>query len=240
MGLMDNLVNAAKNELEATKAKSQKQAECSKDRSLALTISFGYREIGISSLSTMRQKISGEVYFNYDDSSLYRLIGYEWGGPKYEIMTTSNTSGTSNTDTEKKGKSGRMATGAIIGTMLFPGVGTVVGAAIGAGGKSKSKSQTTKESSSQQLQKHVEKNTSAILKLKRIDDNTPFSITVLCNSNIDSQLRCFNLEPESSTASVSKDMTDALKGIKALKELLDMGAITQDEFDIKKKQLLNQ
>lgn len=240
MGLMDNLMNAAKNELDASKAKLQKQAECSKDRSLTLNISFGNKEVGISSMSTMRQKINGEVYFNYDDSTLYRLIGYEWCGPKYEIMTTSNTSGTSNTDTEKKGKSGRMAAGAIIGTFLCPGIGTAVGAAIGAGGKSKSKSQTINESSSEQLQRHVEKNTSAIIKLRRITDGTLFSITVSCNTNIDSQIRCFNFEQESSTASVSKDMTDALKGIKALKELLDMGAITQEEFDLKKKQLLNQ
>ena len=37
----------------------------------------------------------------------------------------------------------------------------------------------------------------------------------------------------------SNDAADSLKGIKALKELLDMGAITQEEFDTKKRQLLN-
>ncbi|MDD3404492.1 MAG: SHOCT domain-containing protein [Hespellia sp.] len=38
---------------------------------------------------------------------------------------------------------------------------------------------------------------------------------------------------------MSKDTVDALNGIKALKELLDIGAITQSEFDKKKEQLLN-
>ena len=153
---------------------------------------------------------------------------------------TASTKGVTNSETVKKGKSGKMATGAIIGTVLLPGVGTVVGAAIGAGGKGKSKTQSTNESATQQVHKQIEKNSTAILKLQRISDGTIFPVTITCNSNIDSQIRCFLIEKESTISDTSKDMTDALKGIKALKELLDMGAITQVEFDIKKKQLLNQ
>lgn len=238
MGLMDNLVNAAKNELENSKAKAAKQSECARDRSTSIIMTFGYKELGISNNAILRQKAGGETYFNYDDSTLYKIIGYEWNGPTYEIMTTSNTKGSGNSETTKKGKSGKMATGALIGTVLFPGVGTVVGAAIGAGGKGKSKTQSTNESSTQQVQKQVEKNNTAILKLQRINDGVIFSVTIVCNSNIDSQIRCYNIEKEASVSSTSKEMTDALKGIKALKELLDMGAITQEEFESKKKQLL--
>ena len=36
----------------------------------------------------------------------------------------------------------------------------------------------------------------------------------------------------------SKDKEDNLEQIKKLKELLDLGAITQEEFDAKKKELL--
>lgn len=157
MGLMDNLVNAAKNELENNKARLSKQAECAKDRSVLINITFGNKELGLSNNATIRQKLSGEVYFNYDDSVLYKIISYDWKGPDYEFMTTSNTKGSENSETTKKGKSGKMATGALIGTVLFPGVGTIVGAAIGAGGKGKSKTQSMNESSTQQLQKRVEK-----------------------------------------------------------------------------------
>ncbi|EGT5169871.1 TPA: SHOCT domain-containing protein [Clostridioides difficile] len=34
-------------------------------------------------------------------------------------------------------------------------------------------------------------------------------------------------------------MTNPLEQIKTLKELLDMEAITQEEFDVKKRELLN-
>lgn len=64
-------------------------------------------------------------------------------------------------------------------------------------------------------------------------------MTVVCNTGIDSQLRCFNIQEEKSIADVSMDASESLKGIKALKELLDIGAITQEEFDAKKNQLLN-
>ena len=154
-------------------------------------------------------------------------------------MTTSNTYGNQASQTVKKGKSGRMAIGAIVGTALLPGVGTAVGAAIGAGGKSKSKTVGNNYSNTQQISKQIEKNSKAIIRLQNINDNVIHSLTIMCNSEIDAKIRCFNFEQNKSTADLSKDMTDSLKGIKALKELLDMGAITQEEFETKKQQLLN-
>jgi len=145
----------------------------------------------------------------------------------------------------KNGKSGRMAAGALVGTMILPGIGTAVGAAIGAGGKSKQNTtgnthvNTYTNSNSQQISKNVEQNTTAIIRLKRLTDNTIHSLTIVCNTEIDAHLRCFNIKKEKSIADASTEAAESLKGIKALKELLDMGAITQDEFDIKKNQLLN-
>ncbi|MFT4107702.1 MAG: SHOCT domain-containing protein [Lacrimispora sp.] len=240
MGIMDNLVGMAKNEIENTKARVLNQAEYSKDRSLSLNIIFGFKEANIPQLSTLRQKLDGTTYFNYSDSIAYKIVGYDWGGPKYESVMTANTQGVASSETTKKGKSGKMAAGALIGTALFPGVGTIVGAAIGAGGKNKAKTESAQQSSTQQVHKQIEKPSNAIIKLQRISDNVIFSFTIACNSTIDSQIRCFVMEKEVSVSSASKEMTDALKGIKALKELLDMGAITQEDFDNKKKQLLNQ
>ena len=72
-----------------------------------------------------------------------------------------------------------------------------------------------------------------------METNDIVSIVIGCNSLIDSQIKGMQIVQEQSVNEISKDTTDALKGIKALKELLDMGAITQEEFDMKKKQLLN-
>lgn len=133
-----------------------------------------------------------------------------------------------------------MGIGAIIGTVLLPGVGMVAGAATGAGGKGETKTQSTNESATQQIHKQIEKDNTAILKLQRISDGTIFPITIVCYSKTDSQIQCFKIENQPSISSSSKEVSDSLRGIKALKELLDMEAITQEEINSKKKPLLDQ
>lgn len=258
MGVLDTIKNSIDEKKEAQRREQERQQqfqlklqECSRDRSLSIMPTFGHTELGIPSPIVIRQKTDGTVYFGTMDEIKYHLIGYEWNGPVYNqiVNTQGNTNVNANTNytsqTVKKGKSGKMAAGAIIGTMLLPGVGTAVGAAIGAGGKSKQKTtgnsatNTFSNSNSQQVSRNVEQNTTAIIRLKRLSDNTIHSLTIVCNTGIDAQLRCFNIQEEKSVADVSMDASESLKGIKALKELLDMGAITQEEFDKKKNQLLN-
>ena len=48
-----------------------------------------------------------------------------------------------------------------------------------------------------------------------------------------------NSESSESESSASDNMAQAAEALKSLKELLDSGIITQEEFDTKKKQLLN-
>lgn len=228
-----------------------KMQECGKDRSLFIQPTFGHVQLGIKSPVTLRQKTDGTVYFDIADDITYQLIGYEWNGPIYNQVVSAQSNTNTNTNqvyvsqTTKKGKSGKMAAGAIIGTVIMPGIGTAVGAAIGAGGKSKqtttgnSASATHSNSNSQQVSRNIEQNTTAIIRLKRLSDNTIHSLTIVCNTGIDTQIRCFNIQEERSIADASAEAAESLKGIKALKELLDMGAITQEEFDAKKNQLLN-
>ena len=235
MGLFD----IVKNELNAQQEKSAHQSECGKDQSVQLNIIHGANIVGTSSAAYLRQKLDGRTYFDFNDTVFYDIIGYEWNGPIFENVIDSHSQGSSNSTTVKKGKAGKMATGAIVGSILFPGVGTIVGAAVGAGGKSKKNTSGTQNSSSQQVHKQVEKDSTAILKLQRASDGALCSITIKCNSTLDAKIRCFIIQEQPTAKEVSKDTTEALKGIKALKELLDMGAITQEEFDSKKKQILN-
>lgn len=239
MGLMDNVLNIAKTELENQKRNFEKQLECEKDYSIPLLISFGNNELGLSSSTILRQKADGTTYFDVNDTESFRIINYSWNGPTYEVSHISNTQSDSTSTSTKKGKSGKMAAGAIIGTVLFPGVGTIVGAAIGAGGKGKTNTTSNGKSNTESITKNVEQDSIAILKLRKLNDDSVHAITIKCNSSLDAKLRCLKIDREMQVSELSKSAVDSLKGIKALKELLDIGAITQEEFDSKKKQLLN-
>lgn len=231
-----NQVDAIKSYPERQAELRQLQAEQAKMQRITLQINSGTQLVHATTASTMFQRQDGTIYFNSNYNDKFILIDYFWNGPMYETVTnsTANTTGQEVT----KGKSGKMAAGAIIGTALIPGVGTAVGAAIGAGGKKKKNKSLQSNTSS--IQRQTEILTPATLKFKNMDTNNIVSIVIGCNSLIDSQIKGLQIYREQSTQELSKDTTDALKGIKALKELLDMGAITQEEFDMKKQQLLQQ
>ena len=235
MGFLDSIANSMKESHEKSVALQNHRKECEKDLSTFLIITFGFKELNLMQQATMRQKSNGNVYFNFESDVEYRIIGYEWNGPIYDQIITSNTQG--NSVTQKNGKMGKMTTGAVVGTMLLPGVGTAVGAAIGASGKSKSNTQSS--ANTRQISTQNEKMSTAIIKLKRISDNTIHSITVNCNSSIDSKIRCFNMDENKNVTELSQDINSSLEAIKALKQLLDIGAITQEEYELKKNQLLN-
>lgn len=234
----DSASDLVKKELEKKELERQQVQRMAGHTSALIAIKSG--AIGILGPCTMRQRPEdGLVYFNSDENSLYELIGYEWNGPVYVTATKSQTVDTGNSQTTKKGKSGKMAAGAIIGTLLMPGIGTAVGAAIGAGGKSNSSTQSNNSSTTERLTQQVEQPTTAILKFRKVGSGMIFPITIECSSHIDTQIRCFQISSPQAATKLSKDVSESLKAIKALKELLDMGAITQEEFEIKKKQILN-
>lgn len=120
----------------------------------------------------------------------------------------------------------------------MPGVGTAVGAAIGASGKKKKNINSQSNTSS--IEQKQEILTPATLKFKNVNTGEFFSIVIACNTLIDSQIKGFQIQQQQSVHEMSANATDSLKAIKALKELLDMGAITQEEFEEKKSKLLNQ
>lgn len=235
VGFLESITNNMKESYEKSVALQNHRKECEKDLSTFLVVTFGFRELNLMQQVTMRQKANGNVYFNYDSDVEYRIIGYEWNGPIYDQIVTSNTQGISTT--KKNGKAGKMTAGAVVGGMVAGPAGLLVGTAIGAGGKSKSNTQNT--SNTRQVSTQTEKMSTAIIKLKRITDETIHSITVNCNSSIDSKIRCFNMDENKNATELSQDITSSLEAIKALKQLLDLGAITQEEYELKKNQFLN-
>lgn len=245
MGFKDLMKTAAdgasglvKKELDKKELERQHAQRVSSHISAPVTIKTG--AVGIIGPCVIRQRPEdGLVYFNLDETRLYELVEYSWSGPVYGTVTNSKTTGINTSQTTKQGKSGKMAAGALIGTMLFPGVGTAVGAAIGAGGKSKATTQGNISSNTNQISQKIEQPGTAVLKFRNINDGKILPITISCTTEIDAKIKCFQLKQIQSSSDVSKSTAEALKGIKALKELLDMGAITENEFEAKKKQILN-
>ena len=213
--------------------------EFKNNRSASLTPISGYKELGLSSLAlSIHQRVDGSVYFNSDTSKLYTISSYEWNGPEYDVVTNTSANVTGKNTTKKQGKALKIGAGALLGNLVAPGVGTLVGAAIGAGSKGKEKTKGHKTTNSQQIEKKVENSTIAFLTLINIDTRKVYKISFKCDTKLDAALRCFDIVIPDSKESIVIDTQKSLEDIKVLKELLDMGAITQDEFDTKKKQLL--
>ena len=190
----------------------------------------GHKELGLSMFGvTLNQEDSGDVMFNTDESVKYRLMDYEWGGPQYKVVTTSKTTGKNKEKTKRKGR----VAGALIGTMLLPGVGTAIGGLHGTGSKTKGKD----NSKTAQTEDAVEKFSPATLTLKEVASGKIYRLVFNCNTSIDAQIRCFSFDDSPSIAE-APSASDAIEQIKSLKELLDIGIITQEEFNAKKRQLL--
>lgn len=185
---------------------------------------------------TLKQREDGTVYFDKNLEQSFTLIGYEWSGAVYQNVTT--TTGLDNKKSkEKTHRRGRVG-GALIGTLLFPGVGTVIGAAVGTGKKTTGKSKRNKQEVIVQSQEEVL--SPAILYLIDNTTNEEISLGIEVNTELDMKINdlYFEEEGEAETPTVDeqKSIVDLLKGYK---ELLDAGIMTQEEFDLKKKELLN-
>lgn len=235
--------NSSVNDLILADREKRELARQREQRMLSHTfapISIKAGAIGIIGPCVIRQRPEdGLVYFNTDESKLFELVEYSWSGPVYNLATQVQNTGYTTSNTTKKGKAGKMTAGALIGTALLPGVGTVVGAAIGASGKSKSATAGNSFSSSNQVTRQIEQPGTAVLKFRHINSGNIFPVTIVCNSEIDAKIRCFQFRPQKTASELSQQTVDILKGVKALKELYDMGALSEEEFEKKKNQLLN-
>lgn len=246
MGFSDLIKSAANKTTELVKSEIEKNAELkqvrselSKLTSVSLSLSSGSPSIHATGHVTMYQKTDGTVFFNQNREDDFSIIDYDWNGPQYNTVSQGTTS--TNTTEQTKGKSGKMATGAIAGTLLLPGVGTVVGAAVGAGGKKKKNSYSS--GTTHTVTQQVEVPTIATLKLRNNLTGEIVGIAFTCNSMIDSKIKCFSFQKEEQpqraiVEHISTATPDPYEEIKKAKELLEMGIITQEEFDKKKTDIL--
>ena len=223
-----------------------------------LRIKSGREKVGagFSGLAEMKQSDAGLIYFNAKNPVFFEYLGHVFDGPVYNTIVESKQERVSSTKgknkSTKKGKSGRVVGGAILGTLLFPGVGTVVGAYAGGKGKGKKKGESnsvTKDSSNfTETQRQIEASSTATIKLKNIKTSEVFSIQIVCDSLKNVQLMNFKVKKTKVTKPkitkpenivIIDESKSLFTQIKEYKELLDLDIISQEEFNKKKAELLN-
>lgn len=202
--------------------------------------------------NTMYQLDDNTVIFNLDDPVFFNLSTVEFAGAKYH----EEVSNQGQEDTKSKSKTKKHSHGlggALLGTALLPGVGTIAGAIAGShNGKSKTEGESSTTSSSTSTARQVEDPSSTTLTLVKASDGEEVQIIVETKTADYQKLTTFktidkptsdNAAPveentNNSAAPVSSSSDDAIEQIRKFKGLLDDGIISQDEFDAKKKELL--
>lgn len=172
------------------------QERCDKDVSIELTIIFGHQQMEINQHTYLRQKRNGVIYFDYNDTTLFRLISYQWEGAEYATVSNDQNSG-STTYKERSRRSGRglaVGLGAAAGTILAPGIGTVIGAAAGASGprRTKTKGKSSENTTTTARTEDIEKDTHAQLTLQNITTNEVHRLIIICNRFVDGMIRCLD------------------------------------------------
>lgn len=209
-------------------------------RVLKLRVISGKESFNLPSHKTpflLRQWKDGYVTIA-DMPEKYILMDYEWNGPEYRtVEKTTATSHTKGKSKEKTKRRGHLA-GAVVGTAIAPGVGTIVGAAVGTGKKTKGKNNSTTTGTATTTSDNIEVDSYASMKMRNVETNQVNTIGFYCSSNIDMQLKSFNISQSSDAAANVQNQKTSVELLKDYKELLDNGIITQEEFNQKKIELL--
>ena len=213
-----------------------------------LQIKNGREKIGVNftGLTEMIQNEEGLIFFNKKEPIYFELLEYAFDGAIYNTVVESKQNGLSVTKeknkSKKKAQLRKIVGGAILGTMLFPGIGTLAGAYVGGKNrdKKKEKNNSVTEDSYRVIktQKRVEVPSTAMLKLKNITTSEKFSIQIVCDSSKNAQLINFKIKNPTPTSLVDISKSN-VEQIKEYKELLDLDIINQEEFNKKKVEILN-
>lgn len=230
MGLFNKLIDKSKSRMEELDRINEKQEN---EFGLELTIKAGKNYITNSLFNSvdMWQQEDGYIYFDTNDSDLYEFLGYTWEGPRYQTITVSKTKGKDKTKTKRKGR----LLGTAVGAMINP-AGAVIGFLVGTGNKD-IKGKNSSKTVAKERQEEVA--TSATIRLRSKETKEIISIVVECDTETNNDLSMFLQTSEVANPTATKVDDDSYAELKKMKELLDMGIISQEEFDQKKKAILN-
>ena len=172
---------------------------------------------------TLRRDINNYFYVSkkFDPNAIkYKFERFEWGGSTMtqETITTG--------DIKTKGRMGQ----AIAGAALLGSAGAIIGSS----GKRKSKVNTRSTTVATEI------GSEGKIFLRNLDDNSIKEIKIFLNSAQANNLERFitNIDYTDNTND-NNEPTSYAQQLKELKELLDMGILTQEEFEQKKNEILN-
>ena len=182
-------------------------------------------KFGTYVLSTYWLCSRGDLFTIDNKEPAFTILNIKWNGKNIVSNVLSVTDTANNGKSKKTGR----VIGAAVGTLIAPGIGTVIGAAHGTGNTKTNENSTSitrthnivkEEVSDIELDIQYENEYTETLKYQCYEKQANILLTLFNERNT---LNHFDLYEE----------------IKKLKELFDIGAITQEEFEAKKKQLLN-
>lgn len=194
----------------------------------ALNISSSDKKYGDRSVLFLHPYDDSWLYFDENKNELFKIIDFQWAGMKSETRVSSHSVAETSGKTKRKGR----FIGAAVGTIIAPGAGTLIGAMHGTG-NNKLNSHTETSSYSSSTVREVPSKASITIEFK---DSRKEVIHFRCMSATANILLSYVTENEMENSCT--DDSDNINKIKQLKELLDIGAITQDEYDAKKNDLL--
>ena len=184
----------------------------------------GIINYGFTGTCKIHQRADSIIYFNDDsDSKTYEIVSFEYEGPKYVQRSYTETK----TNNKKKWVGRTIAGGLIAGP-----AGAIIGGVTG-------KSVGTSVGNTYYYEEEVYSN--GLLTLRNCDDSQDLTLDISVLSKSAEVLKSMleNSNIRQTTSANSEHSIDAVAEIRKYKDLMDEGIITKDEFEIKKKQLLN-
>lgn len=217
---------------------AKKKLKQSVTQKKVLNFTSSKKAIGVDFWNTISKLDNNDVIFTLNEPIHFRLNKIEFDGPVYHEET--HEDGTKSTKKKRHGLAG-----ALIGTALAPGVGTLAGAIVGNGsgkdnGKNSVHTTTTR----------VEEQTNIRLYLENAQTHESIIAGILGKQIDYQELLNFkapeiivpevldNIEKDPVKTSQSLSIDDEIAELRKFKELVDDGIITQEEFEAKKKQIL--
>ncbi|MCO5478525.1 hypothetical protein NG891_17490 [Enterococcus gallinarum] len=172
---------------------------------------------------TLRRDINDYFYVSkkYDPNAIkHQFERFEWGGST--ITQETITTGTIKT----KGRTGQT----IAGAALLGRTGAIIGSA----GKRKSRVDTKSTTTAKEM------GSEGKIFLRNLEDNSIKEVKVFLESAQASNLERFiaNVNYTEDTTVEKSNEHSSTQQLKELKELLDLEIITQEEFELKKKEIL--
>lgn len=179
----------------------------------------------------------GYYYFELEKTTTgarYILTDFVWNGPEYVLSSTSNTTGVH----KKQGRSGSVITGATLGSIIAPGLGTLIGAVAGGSRKKNKKIHQQTET----ITERTEVDSLGTLTFINITSNEKKFKTIMCKLNTAEQIRKLKysrpIEIKEIPNPKKMEASSPAEQLREYKELLDLGILTETEFELKKKKIL--